>query len=146
MPELDPDDLPDVEPDDLPEVVLEDLPLADLEELAFVVEDLEPEPDDLPLFEDEEPLSDPEDEVRPLLELPIDVLDDDEGLLDDPLDILDDSFELWFFSVSFIVLISLFIVKIKFVACPAHLSHRGGRCGFCYPQNRHKILVTVPLF
>ena len=76
--------------DDLPdEVVPEDLPLADFEVLAFVVEDLDVEPEALLLLDDEPPVE-PEDDVRPLL-LP-DVLDDedDEGVLDDPLDMFDD--------------------------------------------------------
>lgn len=99
-------------PEDLPDVVPADLPLTDFGVLALVVDDFEVEPADLLLFEVDPPVVEPEDEVRPLL-LPIDDVfdEDDDGLLDDPLDRFDDWFELWFFSVSFIVLISLFIVK-----------------------------------
>jgi hypothetical protein len=121
------DDFPVVEPVDvLPVVVF------DVLDLAFVEDDLEVEPDALLSFleiDDESlPEEEVDDDVGLLLLLPIDVFDDDDdddGILDDPLDIFDDWFELWFFSVSFIVVISLFMLKIKFVACPTQLSLNG---------------------
>lgn len=126
---LEVDDLPVVDPVDVLPVVA-----FDVLDFAFVVDALEDEPVVLSAFleSDDESVPEPEDDdddVGLLLLLPIDVFDDDDdddGILDDPLDIFDDWFELWFFSVSFIVVISLFMIKkIKFVACPIKFSLKG---------------------
>ncbi len=108
---LDVDDFPDVELE--PEV---DFPVVafDVLDFAFVDDALEAAPDVLLVSLESDDESEPEaeeDDVGLLLLLPIDELDEDDGVLDDPLDIFDDWFELWFFSVSFIVVISLFIIK-----------------------------------
>jgi hypothetical protein len=119
-------------------------------DFALVDDALEVEPDVLlALLESDDesvPELEPEDDVGLLLlPLPIDVFDDDDddGVLDDPLDMFDDWFELWFFSVSFIVVISLFLLKIKFVACRTQLRQRGIKCGFCYVWDIAKTLVAI---
>ncbi|ARS37524.1 hypothetical protein CA264_19995 [Pontibacter actiniarum] len=114
--ELPEEDLEEEEPDDFPSFL-------DEPALALVLDDLEVEPEvllplDVLLFGEELD----ELEADPLMLLPLSLLDlsdvlldvDDVGfeLLDELLDWLLSWLELWFFSLSFIVLISLFIVDV----------------------------------